>query len=207
MKLPAFYPILDTGAVLARGLDPVRAAQDILDGGALILQFRHKAFLTRQAFQWLEEIAGFARQAGATLVVNDRADLARLFGAALHLGQDDLPPSAARSITGHQTLVGFSTHNEAQLRASAAEPVDYVALGPIFGTATKENPDATVGLDELRRIRPLTDRPLVAIGGITRAGAISVREAGADSLAIVADLFPEDGNLRARTEEWIRLLA
>jgi thiamine-phosphate pyrophosphorylase len=206
MIVPAFYPILDTTAALARGLDPVRAAQDILDGGARILQFRHKGFLSRQAFAWLEEIAGFTRQAGAVLVVNDRADLARLFGAALHLGQDDLPPVAARSVTGTQTTIGFSTHNEDQLRAAASEPVDYVALGPIFGTATKENPDATVGLAELRRIRPLTARPLVAIGGITRATALSVKEAGADSLAIVADLFPDDGNLRRRSEEWIRLL-
>jgi thiamine-phosphate pyrophosphorylase len=206
MIVPAFYPILDTGAVLARGLDPVRAAQDILDGGARILQFRHKGFLSRQAFQWLEEIAGFARQAGATLVVNDRADLARLFGAALHLGQDDLPPTAARSITGARSLIGFSTHNEAQLRAAASEPVDYVALGPIFGTATKENPDATVGIEELRRVRGLTERPLVAIGGITLATAVSVRAAGADSVAIVADLFPEDGKVRRRTEEWVELL-
>jgi len=207
MIVPAFYPILDTGVVLARGLDPVHAAQEIMDGGAQILQFRHKDFLSRQAFTWLEEIAGLARQAGTMLVVNDRADLARLFGAALHLGQDDLPPAAARSVTGPQTIVGFSTHNEAQLRAAANEPVNYLALGPIFGTSTKENPDAVVGLEELRRLRPLTNRPLVAIGGITRATARAVREAGADSLAIVADLFPDDGKLRRRTEEWIKLLA
>jgi len=207
MIVPAFYPILDTAAALARDLDPVHAAQDIIDGGARILQFRHKGFLSRQAFTWLEAIAGLTRQAGTTLVVNDRADLARLFGAALHLGQDDLPPESARIVTGPQSILGFSTHNEAQLRASASEPVDYVALGPIFGTSTKENPDATVGLEELRRLRPLSNRSLVAIGGITRATALSVREAGADSLAIVADLFPEDGNLRRRTEEWIRLLA
>ncbi len=206
MIVPAFYPILDTAAVLARDLDPVRAAQDILDGGARILQFRHKGFLSRQAFGWLEEIAGFARQAGATLVVNDRADLARLFGAALHLGQDDLPPIAARSVTGSQTVIGYSTHNEAQLRAAASEPVDYLALGPIFGTATKENPDPTVGLAELQRLRPLSARPLVAIGGITRANALQVRNSGADAVAIVADLFPEDGNVRGRATEWVRLL-
>lgn len=206
MIVPAFYPILDTAAVLARDLDPVRAAQDILDGGARILQFRHKGFLSRQAYGWLESIAGLAREAGVPLVVNDRADLAKLFGAALHVGQDDLPPTAARTIIGTLPL-GFSTHTEAQLRASINEPIDYVALGPIFGTATKENPDATVGLEELRRIRPLTQRPLVAIGGITRASAPSLIEAGANSVAIIADLFPEDGDLRRRTQEWIALLA
>jgi thiamine-phosphate pyrophosphorylase len=205
MKLPAFYPILDTGAVLARGLDPVRAAQDILDGGARILQFRHKSFLSRQAYGWLEAIAGLTREAGVPLVVNDRADLAKLFGATLHVGQDDLPPAAARSVLGALPL-GFSTHNEAQLRASENEPIDYVALGPIFGTATKENPDATVGLEELRRLRPLTRRPLAAIGGITRATASQVIAAGADSVAIIADLFPEDGDLRRRTAEWVSLL-
>src|SRR4051812_41925225 len=207
MIVPAFYPILDTAAVLARNLDPIRAAQDILDGGARILQFRHKNFFSRKALAWLEEIAGLTRIAGATLVVNDRADLARLFGAALHLGQDDLPPTAASTLLAPHTTIGFSTHNEAQLRAAETEPVDYLALGPIFGTSTKENPDATVGLEELRRLRPLTKRPLVAIGGITRNNALSARNAGADSLAIVADLFPTDGNLRRRTEEWIKLLA
>ena len=207
MILPAFYPILDTGTVLARQLDPVRTANEILEGGARILQFRHKAFLSRQAFEWLEEIADLCEQANVLLVVNDRADLARLFDAALHLGQDDLPPTAARLITGSSTAIGFSTHNEAQLRAAAPEPVNYVALGPIFGTSTKDNPDAAVGLDELRRLRPLTKRPLVAIGGITLDNALSVREAGADSVAIVSDLFPESGTIRNRVEEWLRVLA
>ncbi len=206
MKLPAFYPILDTGAVLSRGLDPVQVAREILEGGAQILQFRHKEFLSREAFTWLEKIAALTQSAEATLVVNDRADLAKLFDAALHLGQNDLPPSAARMIVGPDAMIGFSTHNEAQLRTAMAEPVNYVALGPVYGTSTKANPDATVGLDELRRLRPLTDRPLVAIGGITRSKALAALEAGADSLAIVADLFPEDGNIRRRAEEWARLL-
>jgi thiamine-phosphate pyrophosphorylase len=109
-------------------------------------------------------------------------------------------------VVGPDTTVGFSTHNEEQLRAACNEPADYLALGPIFGTATKENPDPTVGLDELRRLRPLSNRPLVAIGGITRANAIPVLEAGADSVAVIGDLFPENGNIQARTKEWLRLL-
>ena len=206
MILPKFYPILDTTAVLARGLDPVRVAQEILDGGARILQFRHKEFLSREAYAWLEEIARAAERSGAMFVVNDRADLARIFGAALHVGQDDLPPAAAREVIGPDAILGFSTHNEEQLRAAAWEPANYLALGPLFGTASKVNPDATVGLAELRRLRPLTGRPLVAIGGITRANALSALDAGADSLAIIGDLFPEDGNIRRRTEEWLALL-
>lgn len=205
LTLPRFYPVLDTAAALARGLDPVRAASEILEGGARILQFRHKAFLSREAFAWLEQIAALARQAGAMFVVNDRADLAKLAAAALHVGQDDLPPSIARRVVGASAVVGYSTHNEAQLRAALAEHADYLALGPIFGTATKENPDPSVGLEELRRLRPLADRPLVAIGGITRANAAAVLAAGADSVAVIADLF--SGDLRTRTREWMQLCA
>jgi thiamine-phosphate pyrophosphorylase len=205
MLLPRFYPILDTEVALRRGIDPVKAAREILDAGPGILQFRHKGFLSREAFAWLERIAELARTAEATLVVNDRADLAKLFGAWLHLGQDDLLPSIARRVVGADATIGFSTHNEAQLQAACEEPADYVALGPIFGTVTKENPDPTVGLDELRRLRPISNRPLVAIGGITRANATQVLEAGADSVAVIGDLFPEDGNIRARTEEWLRI--
>jgi thiamine-phosphate pyrophosphorylase len=206
MVLPRFYPILDTAVVLRHSIDPVIAAAQILEAGAEILQFRHKGFLSREAFKWLEQIAERVRAAGATLVVNDRADLAKLFGAGLHLGQDDLLPSVARRVVGPDAVVGYSTHNEAQLRAACAEPADYLALGPIFGTVTKENPDPTVGLDELRRLRPLSNRPLVAIGGITRANARQVLEAGADSVAVIGDLFPEDGKIWVRAEEWLRLL-
>jgi len=205
--LPKFYPILDTEVALRRGIDPVNAARQILDAGARILQFRHKAFLSREAFGWLEEIAALTQAAGAMLVVNDRADLAKLFNAALHLGQDDLPPSAARRVVGPDTMVGFSTHNEAQLRAASQEPADYLALGPLFGTVTKENPDPTVGLDDFRRLRPLSGRPFVAIGGITRANALQAFDAGADSLAVIGDLFPEDGNVSSRIREWLRLLS
>jgi len=205
MKLPAFYPILDTNIAIRRGIEPVHAARQILDAGARILQFRHKGFLSREAFGWLEQIAEITRAAGAVLVVNDRADLAKLFNAALHLGQDDLLPSIARRVVGSDTMVGFSTHNETQLRAANEEPADYLALGPLFGTVTKENPDPTVGLDDFRRLRPLSKRPLVAIGGITRANAMQAIDAGADSVAVIGDLFPADGNISARTEEWIRI--
>jgi len=205
--LPKFYPILDTEVALRRGIDPVSAAQQILDAGARILQFRHKAFLSREAFGWLENIATLTQAAGVMLVVNDRADLAKLFNAALHLGQDDLPPSAARRVVGPDTVVGFSTHNEAQLRAACDEPANYLALGPLFGTVTKENPDPTVGLGDFRRLRPLSNRPLVAIGGITRANALQAIDAGADSVAVIGDLFPDDRNVGSRIREWLRLLS
>jgi thiamine-phosphate pyrophosphorylase len=201
--LPRFYPILDSEIAARHGIDTLDAARQILEGGAQILQFRHKGFFSRDVFATVERLAELCRAANVPFVLNDRADLAALVGAALHLGQDDLPPSAARRVTGPSTVIGFSTHNETQLRAAAAEPADYLALGPIFGTASKLNPDPVVSLAELRRLRPLTDRPLVAIGGITRVNARAVLEAGADSVAVIADLFPEDGNLSARTQEWV----
>ncbi len=203
--LPRFYPILDPEIAARHGIDPVAAAEQILEGGAKILQFRYKGFFSREVFAQLERVAELCRDAGVLFVVNDRADLAAITGAALHLGQDDLTPSAARKVVGAETLIGFSTHNERQLRAAAAEPANYLALGPIFGTSSKVNPDPIVGLEELRRLRPLTDRPLVAIGGIMRGNVQAVLAAGADSVAIIGDLFGRDGNVRARTQEWVSL--
>ena len=203
--LPRFYPILDPEIAARHGVDPVATAEQILEGGAKILQFRRKGFFSREVFAQLERVAELCRDAGVQFVVNDRADLAAITGAALHLGQDDLTPSSARRVVGLATLIGFSTHNERQLRAAAAEPANYLALGPIFGTASKQNPDPVVGIDELRRLRRLTDRPLVAIGGITRSNAQSVLAAGADSVAIIGDLFTEGADVRARTQEWVSL--
>ena len=147
---------------------------------------------------------------GALFVINDRADMAMLLDSALHVGQDDLPPGVARRLIGADRVLGFSTHNEMQLRAAAAEPVDYVALGPIFGTVSKRHPDPVVGLVELRRLRALAKTPVVAIGGITLATAQDVMNAGAESIAVIGDLFPEActlQNLRSRAEEWLRVFS
>jgi thiamine-phosphate pyrophosphorylase len=206
MRLKLFYPILDTETAARRGVDPVDAAARILEGGARLLQLRHKGFFSREVFQRAREIAALCRSADAQFVVNDRADIAKLLDAGLHLGQDDLPPADARRVLGDGVLLGFSSHNQAQLRAAAEEPVDYLALGPIFETPTKLNPDPVVGLEELRRLRPFTTRPLVAIGGITRANARSAIEAGADSVAVIGDLFPENGKIRERVEQWISVV-
>lgn len=201
--------MLDTGILAQRGFSIETAAEAILEGGARILQLRHKMEFTRDTLAAAERIAGLCHRAGALFVVNDRADVAMLTGAALHLGQDDLPVAAARKLLGCVRAIGLSTHNESQLLESADAPADYVALGPLFSTGTKRNPDPVVGLVEFARLRALTGRPLVAIGGITRRNAGQAIAAGADSLAIVADLIPEDLNkrsLRARTEEWEQLL-
>jgi thiamine-phosphate pyrophosphorylase len=209
LTLPAFYPVLDTTLAARRGLTALEAAEAILEGGARVLQLRHKGFFGRDVFQPAERIAWLCEQAGAIFVINDRADMARLLGASLHLGQDDLTPADARKVVGSGIVIGFSTHNESQLRAASAEPVDYVALGPVFATGSKANPDPVLGVEELRRLRSISNRALVAIGGITRATAKEVLAAGADSVAVIGDLFPEEGTregLRGRTEEWLRLL-
>jgi thiamine-phosphate pyrophosphorylase len=199
MRLPAFYPIIDADLVSA-----VDAAEAMLQAGARILQYRKKSFFSRAAFEEAGRIAELCRGAGALFVVNDRADIAILLNAALHLGQDDLAPAHARRILPAGSIIGFSTHNEQQLRAADLEPVDYLAIGPIFATGSKQNPDPVVGLDRLRSLRSITAKPLVAIGGITRDLAPLVFEAGADSVAIIGDLIP---NVRARAEEWMAISA
>jgi thiamine-phosphate pyrophosphorylase len=230
VRLPRFYPILDVGSARNRRLEISGVAREILEAGATILQFRHKGFFGRDVFAELERIAALCRQADALLVVNDRVDIARMLLArgsdsgklrtgaervGVHLGQQDLTPEEARRTLAAATIIGLSTHSELELREAesslASLPADYLAFGPIFGTASKENPDPVVGLDELRRLRPLTSRPLVAIGGITRANARRVIDAGADSVAVIGDLFPADlsagsGRIRARAAEWLAVL-
>jgi thiamine-phosphate pyrophosphorylase len=204
MRLPRFYPILDT-ATLAIPLEV--ASGILLEEGAQILQLRHKEHFSREMFDIAGRVATLCRQAGALFVLNDRADLAALLDAAVHLGQEDLTPEQARRVMG-SAVIGYSTHNEAQLRSSNEQPADYVALGPIFQTLSKRNPDPVVSVLELKRLRSLTDRPLVAIGGITRENADAALGAGADSVAVIGDLCPREGDraaLRERAREWMRL--
>lgn len=200
--LPRFYPILDTDALARFAMDPRAAAEILLAAGARILQFRHKGHYSRSVFAVAEQVAALCREAGALFVVNDRADIAMLLGAGLHVGQQDLPPADARRLLGTGCVLGFSTHNEAQLRAGDGEPVDYLAIGPIFGTASKQEPDPEIGLAELARLRSITARPLVAIGGIDRGRAHAVFAAGADSVAVIGDLLPE---IKERAEEWMEV--
>jgi thiamine-phosphate pyrophosphorylase len=201
-EFPRFYPILDTAALAVLGMDPVQAAEAMLKGGARILQFRHKGHYSRAVFAEAEAVAGLCRRAGAQYVINDRADVALLLDAGVHVGQDDLPVEEVRRLVGPERVVGYSTHNPEQLAAAAGLAADYVALGPVFPTHSKQNPDPVVGLDEFGRLRALCSKPLVAIGGITRARAGEVLAAGADAIAVIGDLLPE---IEERTEEWMRV--
>ena len=205
MKLPRVYPILDTETLVNRGVGIEVAAAAFLEGGAGVLQFRHKGHWSREVFAIAQGVARLCREAGAPLIVNDRADIAMLLEAGLHLGQDDLQPRDARKLLGPDATIGCSSHNVQQLCAAGGEPVDYVALGPIFTTGSKQNPDPVVGMAEVERCRPLLDKPLVAIGGITTENAAAVLRSGADSLALISGLLPENPtaqSLRKRMEEW-----
>jgi thiamine-phosphate pyrophosphorylase len=205
MNLPRVYPILDAQLLAARECEMETVAVAWIEGGARILQFRHKGPWTRNVFEQAERIATLCRSGGVTFVVNDRADVAQLLAVGLHVGQDDVPPADARHLLGRQAMLGYSTHSLRQFDAAAAEPADYLAIGPVFTTASKQNPDPVVGLDELRKCRAVSACPLVAIGGITRGSAPAVFAAGADSVAIIGDLLPETctrATLRQRMEEW-----
>ena len=205
MRLPRVYPILDTESLDRRAIALETAAAAFLEGGAGILQIRHKRHWSRAFFESARTVARLCREAGAALIVNDRADFAMLLDAGLHVGQDDLSPRDARRLMGSEAMIGFSSHNVPQLCAAGGEPVDYVALGPIFSTASKLNPDPVTGLDEIRRCRSLIEKPLVAIGGITQENACDVWKAGADSVAIIAGLLPDPAtahSLRERMEQW-----
>jgi thiamine-phosphate pyrophosphorylase len=209
MKLPRLYPILDTESLAARGISLRSAAAAFLEGGAAILQIRHKLHWSRAIFDDTRQIAALCREAGAQFVVNDRADIAMLVDAGLHVGQDDLSPRDARKLMGRDAMIGYSSHNVNQLCAAGGEPVDYVALGPVYATASKRNPDPVVGVEEVRRCRALIEKPLVAIGGITAENALAVFEAGADSIAVIGGLLPEDCtaySLRQRMEQWQQLV-
>ncbi|MDQ6701377.1 MAG: thiamine phosphate synthase [Acidobacteriota bacterium] len=208
MTLPRVYPILDRGLLEAKGCPLIVAAAGLLAGGAEILQLRHKDHWSRATFAEAEEIARLCAQARATFIVNDRADMAMLLGAGLHVGQEDLEPVQARRLMGERGPIGFSTHNADQIAFAAHEPVDYVALGPIYATSSKLNPDPVVGLKNLQEWRKLVPQPLVAIGGITRENARAVFDVGADSVAIIADLLPAvctESSMRVRMNEWLQL--
>jgi len=169
-----------------------------LDGGATFLQLRAKTLSGDEFLSAASKLVALARARGARVIVNDRADIAKLSGAhGVHLGQDDLDPAAARRLLGPAAMIGRSTHTDAQLAASAGEPVDYVAIGPVFGTATKATGYDAVGLEMVRRAASF-GRPVVAIGGITLETAAAVIGAGAASVAVIGDLLMGDPAVRVR---------
>jgi thiamine-phosphate pyrophosphorylase len=181
-------------------------AQKLMDAGVKLLQYRAKNATARELWEGSRTIAQSARRAKCAFFVNDRPDVAYLAGAdGVHVGQDDLDPEQARKVLGPDRWVGVSTHNLEQFQRAAASSADYIAVGPIFQTSSKANADPVVGTDMLRRVRPLTEKPIVAIGGITLERAADVLAAGADSVAVISDILKaKDPAVAAR--EFIRRL-
>lgn len=207
---PPLYVICDSDVCAAYGWALTDFARACLDGGATLLQVRAKTMAGPPLLEAASAIVSLARAAGATVIVNDRADVALAASAqGVHVGQDDLPPRAIRSILGDAAIVGRSTHTDHQLRAALAEPIDYVATGPVFGTATKDTGYDPRGLESVAAAARLTrssGMPLVAIGGITLARAASVIEAGAQSVAVISDLL-SSARPDARVREFLRALS
>jgi thiamine-phosphate pyrophosphorylase len=194
VKLPKLYPITDARL---SGLTHAEQIKRLSDGGATLVQLREKHLSPREFYLAAAEAIDVARERKVRLIINDRVDIALALGAdGVHLGQDDLPPEAARELLGEQFIIGYSTHTIEQASKAARLPVDYIAIGPVFNTSSKENPDAVVGLDGLRRVRQAVGPlPLVAIGGISLETAPEVIDAGADSIAVISLLLREPAKI------------
>ena len=209
-RLPNFYPIVDTSALASCGLSALEVSQALIEARSTILQYRHKEAWRQSHFDEAAAIARLCEEAGVLFVLNDRADYARLLNSALHIGQDDLPPTAARKIVKDE-VIGYSTHNAGQLRLADRHPFEYLSIGPIFSTSSKLKPDPVVGVDGLRQLRSLTEKPLCAIGGLTLANAPDVLKAGADSVAIISGLLPSPKpsarQVRDHAVIWLETLA
>jgi len=177
-----------------------QCAQKLVDAGVRLLQYRTKSASSREFFESSKKLSSQLVPQGVSFVVNDRADVAALTDATgVHLGQQDLEVEAVRRVLGPDKWIGISTHNLQQFERAAATSADYIAVGPVFATSTKTNADPVIGLDFIRRVRALTAKPLVAIGGITLDRAAEVIRAGADTVAVISDiLLAPDPGKRAR---------
>jgi len=188
IQIPKLYAITDRQWSNCTHEEIVRM---LLDGGASFIQLRDKEASGRELLDQAIACLKLTREAGATLIINDRVDVALTAGAdGVHLGQDDLSVEEAREILGEDKIIGVSTHSIDQFRAALETSANYIALGPVFPTLTKENSVPVVGLELIREARKLTDRPLVAIGGINLGRAPEIIEAGADCVAVISALYP-----------------
>lgn len=202
VSLPRLYPILDA-SIFRDAPSLCCTAQDLIAAGCTLLQYRNKSGNAQEIMEQARELKRMVGES-VRLIMNDRADLCLAAGFdGIHVGQEDLSPEAARKIIGSGRWLGVSTHNPEQFRGACKTSADYVAIGPVFATASKANPDPVVGLDGIRLVRRLTNKPLVAIGGINRANCREVLDAGADSVAVIADLAKSPRNSAG---EFLRIL-
>ena len=200
--LPPLYPIIDSDICRMRGTDPTALAAACLAAGVRLLQVRQKGGDAAGLLATVRAILAAARQAGARVIVNDRADIAAMAGAdGVHVGQQDLRPEMARRIVGDGLLVGLSTHTQEQVDEALHGAADYIAVGPVFSTSTKDTGYEARGLD-LVRYASGRGKPVVAIGGITLANAPSVLGAGAGAVAIISDLLA-DADVTTRIRQFL----
>lgn len=200
--LPRLYPIVDAANVDSPQ-ELIAFVRQLISGGASLIQYRNKKGSTREALSHARKLRVTAGD-GVRLIMNDRADLCLSAGFdGVHLGQDDLSPQGARLVIKQGKWVGVSTHNLQQALAAEATSADYIAIGPIFATESKERPDPVVGLDGLKQVRAATRKPLVAIGGITLSNCRSVIDSGADSVAVISGLLSSPAKT---VEDFLRIL-
>ena len=202
------HALVDVEVATKAAWQPIDLARAFLDGGARILQLRAKAMPSGPFLDLSDSLVALAGDYQAALIVNDRVDVARLSGAAgVHVGQDDLPPAVAREQLGPAAIVGYSTHSVSQLEAALLEPISYVAVGPVFGTTTKDTGYNAVGLDLVAAAARLAGSiPVVAIGGVTLENARSAIDAGAAAVAVISDLVT-GGDPEARVRAYLQALA
>ena len=210
MRLPRLYPIADAETLRRHGLPLSVFVQQLVAGGAEILQLRDKQGTPADLLRQAEVVSRGIEGSPCLPVMNDRADLAWLAGwRAVHVGHRDLPPEAVRKVLGEagpEALVGVSTHNGEQVRAAEASSANYVAVGPVFSTGTKADAEPVIGLEGVRQARALTRKPIVAIGGIALANAPDVLAAGADSVAVIGALFGNGDSVEAKVRDFLRRL-
>ncbi|HEY0428902.1 MAG TPA: thiamine phosphate synthase [Pyrinomonadaceae bacterium] len=204
MLLPKIYPITDARL---SGLSHAAQIVKLIEGGARFIQLREKSRAPKDFFADALAAIEIARPKNVKIIINDRVDIALAIKAdGVHLGQTDLPPREARRILGEKAIIGFSTHDVEQVLEALNFPIDYLAVGPVFATTTKENPDAIIGVEMVKKVREIVgDFPLVAIGGITSKNFREVFAAGADSVAIIGDLLSEADKISEKTKNLIEL--
>ncbi len=207
-RLPRLYPIIDAGLLLRAGISLEDFARGLRQAGIRFLQYRDKTGTESEVLERASVLRAIFPASDSCLILNDRVSLAlAAHFDGVHVGQDDMPPDEVRSTLGSSAMVGVSTHNASQLKDADAGPADYVAIGPVFTTLSKENPDPVIGLEGVRGARRLTGKSLVAIGGINRANSLAVLDAGADSVAVLSDLLPGQGeSIGRRVEEFLLVL-
>lgn len=205
--LPRLYAIVDAGLLAARGISLRAYAEELRAAGVTLLQYRDKVGPPQEVLRGAAMLREVFAGAPATLIMNDRADLAVLAAFdGVHVGQRDLSPEDAKRLVAGGRIVGVSTHTQEEVRVAELSSANYVAIGPVFATGTKLDPEPVVGLEGVRRARTLTNKPLVAIGGITRANAQSVIEAGADSVAVISGLLAREKNSEQVARDFLELL-